>query len=40
MLVSKLFHKIVPAYFAVLLPYCVVFILEIKMPPFTAFRVL
>ena len=40
MSVSKLFHKIAPAYLAVLLPYCVVFTLEIKKSPFAAFRVL
>ena len=39
-LVSTLFHKTAPAYLAVLLPYCVVFILEIKVSPFAAFRVL
>ena len=39
-LVSRLFHKIEPAYLADLLPYCVVFILEIKRSPFAAFRVL
>ena len=40
MLVSKLFHKIAPAYLAVLLSYCVVFTLEIKRSPFAAFHVL